>query len=974
MTFFLCPTPPALGRARAAHSPGLVALHALCALALPACPGDDDAPPLPPAAWQIVVEGVDEGLLGVHGTAADDVWAVGADKGRGPLVLHFDGRAWTRLDTSAFHGDLWWVHAAARDRVYFGGAGGAVLRYDGAALSREPTGGLAAQTVFGVWARSATDVWAVGATSGRNGFVWRYDGTAWRERALPADLPAQNAYGDVPGFFKVWGDATTTWIVGGRACLMRAGADGALSVVPTTGVETATLFTIAGRATGDAVVVGGAGNGALLEIDATGNVVDRTPSGVGLLQGVAVAPDGRAVATGARGDIFERAAPGAAWAQVDTRLSLPRIESLHAAWIDPDGGVWTVGGGVLSPALDHGVLLHRGAQVPRYRPSVLDDGGTPDAGPPLAVCPEASIDSTPTKSIARRWNEQILASIRRDIPRPGVHARNLYSLSAAMWDAWAAYDSVADGVFVRERHSASDPDAARREAISYAAFRVLTHRYDPSRAVGGAVSQACYRAFMDRLGYPPDDTVATGDSPRALGNRIGAAVIAAGAVDGSNEAMNYADTTGYVPTNPPLALEDPWPRVTDAAIFQELNLAQAATQNGIVLPAGTQGYIGANWGQVTPFAITRSGPDGLFGDPGPAPVLDAAMKGYVLDVIRRTAMIDIEDGVTMDISPGAYGNNSLGADDGAGHPINPVTGAPYAPNVVLRGDFARTLAEYWADGPKSETPPGHWDVIANGVADDPRFEERLFGAGPVLDDLAWDVHVYLALNGAVHDAAIAAWDIKRRYLASRPITLVRWMGSEGQSSDPSGPSYDPDGLPLEPGLVEVVTAESSAPGQRHAHLRRYVGQIAVRGWRGEPGDRVNEVGGVGWVRAVDWMPYQRRNFVTPAFPGFISGHSTFSRAAAEVLTALTGSAYFPGGLGEFVARRNAYLTFERGPSTEVRLQWATYYDAADQAGQSRIYGSIHIVPDDYGGRRVGHTVGLAAVARARAHFDGTAAP
>ena len=89
------------------------------------------------------------------------------------------------------------------------------------------------------------------------------------------------------------------------------------------------------------------------------------------------------------------------------------------------------------------------------------------------------------------------------------------------------------------------------------------------------------------------------------------------------------------------------------------------------------------------------------------------------------------------------------------------------------------------------------------------------------------------------------------------------------------------------------------------------------GWRGEPGARATEVGGVGWIRAIDWIPYQRRTFVTPAFPGYVSGHSTFSRAAAEVLTLMTGSAFFPGGLLESTFAANRYLGFERGPSADV---------------------------------------------------------
>lgn len=119
------------------------------------------------------------------------------------------------------------------------------------------------------------------------------------------------------------------------------------------------------------------------------------------------------------------------------------------------------------------------------------------------------------------------------------------------------------------------------------------------------------------------------------------------------------------------------------------------------------------------------------------------------------------------------------------------------------------------------------------------------------------------------------------------------------------------------------------------------------------------------------MPYQRKTFVTPSFAGYTSGHSTFSRSAAEVLAAFTGSPYFPGGLYQWTAHQNAYLTFERGPTVDVTLQWASYFDAADQAGQSRLWGGIHVPADDFGGRRSGARIGQGAFARARAYFDGT---
>jgi hypothetical protein len=91
--------------------------------------------------------------------------------------------------------------------------------------------------------------------------------------------------------------------------------------------------------------------------------------------------------------------------------------------------------------------------------------------------------------------------------------------------------------------------------------------------------------------------------------------------------------------------------------------------------------------------------------------------------------------------------------------------------------------------------------------------------------------VYLALNGALHDSAIAAWDLKRRGESSRPLTLIRWMAQNGQCSDPGKPSYNPDGLPLAPGLSELITADTVRPGAKHAHLRPFVGQVAVHAWR-----------------------------------------------------------------------------------------------------------------------------------------------
>ena len=577
------------------------------------------------------------------------------------------------------------------------------------------------------------------------------------------------------------------------------------------------------------------------------------------------------------------------------------------------------------------------------------------------------------QSVARVWDEQLLALIRQVVPAPTVHARNLYHLSAAMWDAWAAYDPEADGVFVTEKAEADDDVAAREASISYAAYGILSWRYSTVADLDTAADELA--ATMARLCYRTDYAATDGEDPAALGNRIAAAVLEEGRDDGALEEERYVDDA-YQPVNEPLIVAEPGTVMADPNRWQPLALDRQLSQNGLPIPGQVQTFIGPHWGTVASFALPSS-ESGVPIDPGSPPLLgdpdtDAAYKAEAMAVIRHSSHLDAAGGVTMDIGPGAVGGNSLGANDGSGHDANPATGEPYAPNEVLLADFARALAEYWADGPRSETPPGHWNVIANEVSDTPDLELRIGGEGTPVDRLEWDVKLYLALNGAVHDAAIAAWGVKGFYDSVRPISMIRYLGGHGQSSEPDGPAYDPEGLPLEPGLVEVITPESSAPGERHAHLAEFVGEVAIRAWQGFPEDPETQTSGVGWIRAVDWVPYQRSTFVTPAFAGYVSGHSTFSRAAAEVMTAFTGSEFFPGGIHEWTTPAGMLL-HEEGPTRDTTIQWATYFDAADQAGISRIYMGIHIPADDVAGRRVGSQCGLDAWALAQRYFDGSAA-
>ena len=619
-------------------------------------------------------------------------------------------------------------------------------------------------------------------------------------------------------------------------------------------------------------------------------------------------------------------------------------------------------------------------------------------------------------SVARQWNEALLSAIRVDLARPTVQARNLFHFSVAAYDSWAAYDQVARPYLLGQvvggyscPFNGMPPPAnvqtARNQTISYACYRLLRHRFQNSPAA--TQSLANFDSLMTALGYDKDFTstdYSTG-SPAALGNYIGQSIIDYGLQDGANEQGLYA-YQHYNPVNPPLvvALRGD-STLVDPNRWQPLKVNVFIDQNGNVISGNTPPFLTPEWGAVTPFALTPGDRtiytrDGygyqVYHDPGPPPYLDTLNAnssgstlykwGYEL-VSVWSSHLKAADTVMMDISPGSLGNNDSlpqtaaqlpgfynllqGGDTGTGRPLNPRTGSPYAPQIVPRGDYTRVLAEFWADGPTSETPPGHWFTILNYVSDQPSFLKRLEGQGPVLDDLQWDVKAYFALGGAVHDAAIVAWGAKGWYDTVRPISAIRWMAGRGQSSDPGLPHYSPAGIPLLPGYVELVQPGDPLAGSGNANVNK----IKLYAWRGPTyiTNAATDTAGVGWILAENWWPYQRPTFVTPPFAGYISGHSTYSRAAAEVMTRITGDEYFPGGMGTFHASANQFLVFEEGPSVDVTLQWATYRDASDQCSLSRIWGGIHPPQDDMPGRLAGKKIGINAVNLAEAYFSGTTA-
>jgi hypothetical protein len=630
-------------------------------------------------------------------------------------------------------------------------------------------------------------------------------------------------------------------------------------------------------------------------------------------------------------------------------------------------------------------------------------GGT-GGNPPAEFVPTPD---TRSPSVGRQWNEVLLNAIRNDFARPTVHARNLFHVSAAMYDAWAAYDNSVSTYLLGNQIGAftcgmsafdlpQDIHPAREEAISYAVYRLVEHRFAGSPGAPGILDSAT--ALMQSFGFDTTNTAtsyATGE-PASLGNYIAECYIQFGLQDGANEANDYANTA-YLPVNPAVEPELPGnPNIVDLDRWQPILLTLFIDQSGNPISRQPE-FLSPEWGQVLPFALddadrTSYQRDGfdyeVYFDPGMPPTYAGPMSaeykwGFSL-VSIWSSQLDQTDGVMIDISPASLGNiqqypsavseypqffdRLAGGDSSVGYASNPVTGAPYTPQIVPRGDYARVLAEFWADGPSSETPPGHWYVILNEVNDHPDLVKRFGGAGEILGPLEWSVKSYFALGGAMHDSAIAAWGIKGWYDYIRPLSAIRAMSDYGQSSDPGSPSYSADGITLEPGFIELVAPGDPLAGTADEH----VGKIKLFAWRGPDyiaNPRVDQAG-VDWILAENWWPYQRPSFVTPPFAGYISGHSTYSRAGAEVMTALTGSEYFPGGMSEFEVPANDFLVFEKGPSVDMTLQWATYRDASDQCSLSRIWGGIHPPADDIPGRLIGEQIGKDAFAIAESYFRG----
>jgi Na+-translocating ferredoxin:NAD+ oxidoreductase RnfD subunit len=301
--------------------------------------------------------------------------------------------------------------------------------------------------------------------------------------------------------------------------------------------------------------------------------------------------------------------------------------------------------------------------------------------------------------------------------------------------------------------------------------------------------------------------------------------------------------------------------------------ASYVSQNAplVVSQAGSTVHDPTFW---QPLALGQIAAHGL----GAIPAKIQSFVGSQWGHVRSFALPASAKGLPIDPGPPPFGDPST---------------APYkdAAAAVIRATSRKGTAVV-------ASSPLDWNVRANTGA-------------PL--SLQRDVTLYLTLNGALNDAAVAAYGAKRAYQSPRPISMIRYLAFQGQSSDPKAPSYNKEGLPLVPGLVELITKRSSAPGEPQAALAKDVGQVAVL------------VQGR-WVLGAGWTPPAP----TPASPGWVSEGSAFSYAAARVLTALTGH------------------SFTR---------------QAEQLSQAGVAGGIETPPDVAAGRALGTNVAQRALAR-----------
>ncbi len=500
----------------------------------------------------------------------------------------------------------------------------------------------------------------------------------------------------------------------------------------------------------------------------------------------------------------------------------------------------------------------------------------------LTVNPETQLvtveNTSPTVSVL--WDRAVQQAVINTAPGPTIGSRASAILHTATYDAWSAYDPLATSTQLGDdlqRPQSENIDANKTEAMSFAAYRVLSELFPTQIEI--------FNDVMTELGLDPNNTTTDTSTPAGIGNISAEALLAFRRNDGSNQLGNhpngdgtpYSNISGYQATNLPgettnIELWTPEPVPIDALPGEEERI---------------QTFLTPQWEYVTPFGITSL-----------EEIRPEAPEPFLLvdgEVDLATQTITLADNSVVDIT-----------EDIVGTIINPEFIAQTQRIVDISAnltDEQKLIAEFWEDGGGTSFPPGTWMTFGQFVS---------ARDNHTLDQ---DVKLFFNLGNAVFDAGLAAWDAKIVYDYARPVRTVRDLG--------------------ELGLIGEFNPE--------------LGGFAIDAWGG-PGE------GTQTILATDFLTYQTPGSdPSPPFAEYVSGHSTFSAAGAEILQRFTGSDDF-GASVSFAAGESR---FEPGvtPEEPLVLEWETFSEAADEAGISRLYGGIHFDDGDINGRSLGREVG-----------------
>lgn len=522
-------------------------------------------------------------------------------------------------------------------------------------------------------------------------------------------------------------------------------------------------------------------------------------------------------------------------------------------------------------------------------------------------------DADPTVSVL--WDRVVQQAVidSSEPAGPTIASRAYAMMHTAMYDAWSSYDATAVRVsFDAEGDNieTAGSDADKEKAMSFAAITVLRELFPDQEALFAKV-------MSERLGYALEDD---GSQAAQIGIDAAEDLLALRLDDGANQSNGYTDTSGYTPFNP-----GP----------EEVNDITRWTPENVPLdpedaPA-EQSFLTAHWFDVESFAIAEdANGETDFSEvrpEAPQPFFTEAFSDATLDMATATITLGSDgeiDGVAVSAGDVFDVDRAL-----VGEVINEefISQAlhviEYSANL---DDEGKIIAEFWEDGGGTAFPPGTFMAFAQFVSarDD--------------HDIDTDAQLFLAMSNAVMDAGIATWEAKVFYDYVRPVRAIRDLG--------------------ELGLIGEIGVDENT-GEAGFVIEAFGGFNADGSGRGTQ-----------TILAENFVTFQRPEAdPSPPFAEYTSGHSAFSAAGAEVLRLFTGSDAFGGS----VTFAPGSTQFEQGvPLDETTLAWETFSQAADEAGESRLFGGIHFLEGDLNGRTLGAQVGSDAFDLAMSFVDGTA--